>query len=108
MDHIQKCVEIVYEAETVSLIVILGGQVDSSISDDRGEMITTDGDPMVMEDALVKLFPMLLGIHPMSPVQGYQPDVSFVFQRTNVAEQLRNLGLWSLLASHISDLIGPL
>ena len=44
----------------------------------------------------------------MSPVQGYQPDTSFVFQHTNVAEQLRNLGLRSYLASHIPDLIASL
>ena len=62
--------EIVYSAETVSSIVLLVEQVDSSIFDDRGEIITLDGDPIIMEDAQAKLFPTLLGIHPMSPVQG--------------------------------------
>ena len=69
-ETIQKCVEIVYSAETVSLIVILVEQVDSSIFYDRGEMITPDVVLMIMEDAVVKLFLTLLGIHPMSPVQG--------------------------------------
>ena len=63
---------------------------------------------MTIGDALARLFPTLLGTHPMSPVPGYQPDISFVFQLTNVAKQLRNLGLRSYLVSHIPDLIGPL
>ena len=107
-ETIQKSVEMVHNATTISSIVLLVDQVDSSIFDSRGKLVTLDGAPMTIEDALAKLFPMLLGIHPMFPVQGCQPDISSVFQWTNMAEQLRALGLWAYLANHIPNLSGPL
>ena len=85
-ETIRKCVEMVHDAIIISLILLLVEKVDSSIFDDEGKIVTLNGAQMTIEDALAKLFPTLLGLHPMSPMQGCQPDISFVFQWTNVAE----------------------
>ena len=77
---IRKCVEMVHDAITISSIVLLVEQVDSSIFDNRGRIVTLGGAPMTIEVALAKSSPTLLGIHPMSPMLGYQPDISCVFQ----------------------------
>ena len=108
VETIRKCVEMVHNAITISSIVLLVEQVDSSIVDDREKIVALNGALMTTEDALTELFPTLLVIKPISPVQGCQPDISFVFQWTNVAEQLRTLGLWAYLANHIPEPIGPL
>ena len=80
--------EMVHDTDTVSSIVLLVEQVDSSIFDNRGKMVTLDEAPMTTEDALARLFPTLLGIHPMFPIQGCQPDISFGFQPTDMAGRL--------------------
>ena len=107
-ESIRKCVEMVHDVIAIFSMVLLVKQVDSSIFDNRGEIVTLDGTPMTIEDASAKLFPTLFGIHQMYPAQGCQPDISFVIQWTNVAKQLRILGLREYLVNHILDLIGPL
>ena len=88
--------------------MIVVEQVDSCIIDNTARLVALDGVIMSIEDALAKAFPTLLGIHPMSPMQGCQPDIYFVFQRTNEAKQLEKLGLRAYLAAHIPELIGIL
>ena len=70
----------VHNTITISSIVLLEEQADSSIFDNREKIVALDGTLMTIEDVLAKLFPTLLGIHPMSPVQGCQPDISLVFE----------------------------
>ena len=85
------CGDGLHNAAMVPSILILVEQVDSRFFDSRGRMITLDGAPMTIEDALARLFPTLLGIHPTSPVPGFQPDISFFLQRNNVPRNYKIL-----------------
>ena len=48
-----------------------------------------EGKHMSIAEVLQKLWPALIGIHPMYSEHGEQPDISFFFQRTNVSEQYK-------------------
>ena len=80
VETIRKYVEMVHNAITISSIVLLVEQVDSGIFDDREKIVALNGALMTTEDALTELFPTLLVINPISPVQGCQPDISLVFE----------------------------
>ena len=105
---IQKCLEMVHNTITITSVVIVVEQVNSCIFDNTDRLVALDGVVMSIESDLAKAFTMLLGIHPMSPIQGRQPDISSVFQRTNEAKQLEKLGLRAYLAAHIPELIDTL
>ena len=108
VETIRKCVEMVHSAITISSLVLLVEQVNNSNFDNREKIVALDRTLMTIEDVLAKSLPTLLGIHPISPVQGCLPDISFVFQWTNVAEQLRTFGLQAYLENHIPELIDVL
>ena len=60
----------VHNAITITSVVIVVEQVNSCIFDNIERLVALDGVMMTIEDALTKAFPTLLGIHPMSPIQG--------------------------------------
>ena len=59
---------------------------------------TTKMESLTTEAELAKLFPTLIGIHPLCPLPGCQPDITFIFQRTHEALQLKSLDLRAYLA----------
>ena len=65
----QKCVDIVHDAITVDTLPFVIKQVNSSIFEDRTKMVmykgTTTMESLTIKDALAKLFPTLIGIHPL-------------------------------------------
>ena len=67
-ETIQRCLEMVHNAITIASVVIVVEQVKSCIFENIERLVALDGVVMTIENALVKAFPMLLGIHPMSPI----------------------------------------
>ena len=66
--------DIVHDTITVDTLPLVIKQVNSSIFEDRMKMVmykgTTTMESLTIEAALAKLFPTLVGIHPMCPLPG--------------------------------------
>ena len=78
-ETIQRCLEMVHNVITIASVVIVVEQVNSCIFDNIERLVALDGVMMTIKDVIAEASPTLLGIHQISPIQGCQPDISFVF-----------------------------